>query len=309
MSEFMLHTSMFPSVGRLIQARWAPILLEPIVGSYERLVVGVAVVSGGGFHVEAANALERLRCLYADNAERLIFAIQLSLEHLPGELARVGVASLPQLQTVTSNITVGEWREAEGVSLQRIGDDWLRALSSLHRDGADLASLALELAANDDESALSSRRTSDQLPALVFGYVEQHRMEMAQFFSQDIRRGVRRRPAARAHEVTIDFSGTRLTANFGTLRASQIGTSVGQIKRRLWDLKVDRDRASSPGRSHEMILQVPRLDDPQFTGRQHDQIGSALQGLETQADQEELRLRPLRSVDEIGAFLLEREAA
>ncbi len=300
---------MFPSVERLIQARWAPVLLEPIVGSYERLVVGVAVVSGSGFHVESANALERLSCLFADNAERLIFAIQMSLEHLPGELARVGFDGLPQVRTATSNITLGEWREAEGASLRQIGIDWLRALSSLHREDSESVSLALELAAYDDESAVTRRRVPDSLPALVFGYVEQHRIDLANFFSSDIRRGVQRRSSTRAHEVVIDFSGAHLTANFGTLKGSQIGTSVGQIKRRLWDLKVDRDRNRGIARSHEMILQVPYPGDPQFTGRQHRQIESALHALEGQADQEELRLRPLRSVEEIGAFLLEREAA
>jgi NAD-dependent DNA ligase len=58
-----------------------------------------------------------------------------------------------------------------------------------------------------------------------------------------------------------------------------------------------------------MIVQYPRKDDPQVTDRQFDRISEALAALEEQADQEEIRFRPLNTVDEIGDHLLEKEAA
>ena len=58
-----------------------------------------------------------------------------------------------------------------------------------------------------------------------------------------------------------------------------------------------------------MILQRQPLDDPQVTSRQHASVQEALQALEKQADQEELRLRALNTVAEIGEHVLMAEAA
>jgi hypothetical protein len=86
---------------------------------------------------------------------------------------------------------------------------------------------------------------------------------------------------------------------------------VDRIKRRLWDLKVDRDNAKGvfAKRDHEMIVQHPSKNDPQVTEKQLDRISEVLQSLEQQADQEEIRFRPLNGIDQIGEHLLQKEAA
>jgi hypothetical protein len=81
-------------------------------------------------------------------------------------------------------------------------------------------------------------------------------------FSEEVREQfVRRR--ANASAVFIDFAGSRIVANFGTLSANQHVASVDRIKRRLWDLKVDRDNAKGVfvERDHEMIVQHPSRRD------------------------------------------------
>jgi hypothetical protein len=112
-------------------------------------------------------------------------------------------------------------------------------------------------------------------------------------------------------KVIIDFAGSKLVANFGTLLANQHAVSVDRIKRRLWDLKVDRDNEKSglAMRDHEMIVQHPSKTDPQFSERQFERISEALASLEKQADQEEIRLRPMNTIDQIGDHLLAKEAA
>jgi len=62
-------------------------------------------------------------------------------------------------------------------------------------------------------------------------------------------------------------------------------------------------------RRHEMIVQVPSAHDPQLSARQAANVAEALQALEEQADQEELRLRPMHSVEAIGQHILTTEAA
>ena len=93
----------------------------------------------------------------------------------------------------------------------------------------------------------------------------------ARYFSADLGEGRRRR--ATRSEVLIDLSGSKLVANFGTLQ---------KVER-------DRDPPAVMHRKHEMILQRPFPDDPQITERQQTKVSEALQALEQQADQEELR--------------------
>ena len=309
MTDQTLSTAEFPAFKQSVRARWAPILLEPIAGSYERLVIGVAVVSDRGFHLELANALDRLSCLYSDEAYGAIYAIQLTAEHLRQDLATRALEALTNPRTATSGVTVGECREAEGESLEKIGVSWMRVLSSLYREIV----IDVEEAADSVEIALDGQGEGggDRLPALVLDYVVGRQDGLARYFRSDLREGRKRRMAGRSHEVVIDFSGSRLVANFGTLQAGGIARSVNLIKRRLWDLKVERDRENDrmfiP--QHEMILQAPMKSDPQVTAKQGENLSEALLALAAQAGQEELQLRAMPTVAEIGEYVLQREAA
>jgi hypothetical protein len=304
-----LDTGDFPAFQRSVRARWAPVLLEPIAGSYERLVIGVAVVSDQGFHLELANTLDRLRCLYSDDAYGAIYAIQLTAEHLRQDLAKRSFDALTDPRPATSGVIIGECREAEGESLQKIGASWMRTLSSLYREVTE--SVDVSVSDVDEVRDSQGEGRGDRLPVLVLEYVAGRRKGLESFFSPDLREGRKRRMAGRSHEIMIDFSGSHLVANFGTLQAGEITKSVNLIKRRLWDLKVERDREPSPMlvRQHEMILQAPPKHDPQISYRQLSNLNEALDALEAQADQEELRLRALPTVADIGEHVMRLEAA
>ncbi|HEX8443887.1 MAG TPA: hypothetical protein VF631_09600 [Allosphingosinicella sp.] len=267
-------------------------------------MIGVAVANENGFHVEMANALDRLRCLYADDAEGVAYAIDLTADHLRLDIGKRGVRAIVEPQPLLSGVEIGMNREAEGASFEAIAASWMRSLSSLYRNEQQQPFAA-------DEAISQAEGVSDQLPVLVMDYVRERREGFFNYFSADLREGRRRRVTGRSHEVLIDFGGSRLVANFGTLRASGIARSVNLIKRRLWDLKVERDRdpQSALLRQHEMIIQSPAKGDPQVTANQQTYLSDALAALEQQADQEQLRLRPLSSVPEIGEHVLRVEAA
>ena len=299
-------SNQFPFFEAGVRARWAPIIVVPISGSYERLVIGVAVANENGFHVEMANALDRLRCLYADNAEGVVHAINLTADHLRLDLGKRGVQAIMEPQPLLSGVEIGTSREAEGASFETIAASWMRSLSSLYCHEEPLSE-----AVPAEDAGAQAEGASDQLPALVMNYVRERREGFYSYFSSDLREGRRRRLTGRSHEVLIDFGGSRLVANFGTLRASRIAPSVHLIKRRLWDLKVERDRDPQNAlvRNHEMIIQSPIKGDPQLTVSQQTYLSDALNALEQQADQEQLRLRPLSTVAEIGEHVLRVEAA
>lgn len=300
--------SSFPTFARSLRAQWAPVFLTPIRGSEERLVIGVAVLSDSGFHIEAANALSRLQCLYGAQADIVIQVAAIALDELRYDLSARYAEALLDFRPTITGVSLGSVRESEGVSLQSIGQAWMSALSSLY----DADALAVALEAEDTEATYEDRfealASGDRLPVLVLDYVVGERAGLAGFFRSDLGKRPRRRSS---HEVSIDFTGSKLVANFGTLQVGQISRSVDLIKRRLWDLKVERDSETAAvfRRSHEMLIQMPAPNDPQVSEKQYENLDIAKKALEEQADQEELRLEAFTSVAAIGQRVLLSEQA
>jgi hypothetical protein len=305
-----LDAAAFPTFRQSVRAWWSPILMEPIVGSFERLVIGVAVASSDGFHLEMANALDRLQCLYGAEADSLVYAISLTKEQLHHDLARRSVDALREPKQAISGISLGQCRAAEGETLEAIGRNWMAGLSSLYRTPLrDEIGLVSEPANDPEEVEVIAY--GNPLPRQVMDYVISRKDGYYKFFNEDIRDGRKRRFAGRSHEVHIDFAGSRLVANFEPIQPARISGSITTIKRRMWDLKVERDRAPpiSEHRLHEMLVFTPSRDDPTLTPKQQANVLEALEALEEQADQEELRFRPLTSIGEIGERILAAEAA
>jgi hypothetical protein len=296
----------FPSTEQFIRAQWAPVLLRPILGSPEQVVIGVAAVNGSDFHLERAASLARLECLLEGDAAAAILAASAGMDALNADLATRSGEALSDYHSVFSGVRIGELRESEGESVKAIAQSWLTSLSSLaSRDAPGSAARSKEASTNG--TAPSAQR--DRLPVLVLDYVKAKRPDVDKFFSREIRE--QKPESNNASAVKIDYSGSKIVANFGSLLVSQHKRSVLRITKSLWDLKIDRDTEKSgwAKRDHEMIIQHPPLNDPQFTAKQLDVMAEALSQLEKQAGQEEIRLRPMNSVSQIGDHLLQREAA
>ncbi|MBB3159606.1 hypothetical protein FHS25_000038 [Rhizobium laguerreae] len=307
MMDFLLDSAQFPSLRNGIQARWAPILFAPISGSYERLVVGVAAVNNDGFHLELANSLHRLHCFYGENAVGVVTAIQIAGDYLQADLALRSQEALTHPDTAVSGIEIGELREAEGRSLKDIAESWMAALSSLY----DLMDAKSAESSPPLLASVEADVSGDRLPFMVCDYVKGKRAGLQHHFSSDLVANNKRRDKRDSQEPVVDYSGSRLVANFGTLRVSALSRSFELVKLRLWDLdtvKV-RERDSMIQRQYELILQRPNKFDPQVSDKQHNKLSLALQELEEQADEKSLRLRPMDSVEQIGEHVLTVEAA
>jgi len=306
MTIVQLDSAKFPAFIDSVHAHWVPVFLTPIRGSEERLVIGVAVFNSSAFHIEPANALSRLHCLYGSQADIVIQVAGIALDELTHYFIERPSESISNFHPSISGVHIGAPREGEGVSLQAIGVSWMGALSSLYDANSvsgDLSSTNPDLSF---EEQFSSSTVGDRLPILIRDYVINNRAGLARYFQQDIDEKPRRR---RSYEVFLDFTGSKLVANFGTLQAGRVTSSVDLIKRRLWDLKVDRDSEKNTAfeRKHEMLIQMPSADDPQISKKQFENLNTAREALEQQADQEELRLESFTSVAEIGERILTAE--
>ncbi|MEP1768204.1 MAG: hypothetical protein ABJJ53_16380 [Sulfitobacter sp.] len=305
MMKIALDTNMFPKLHEGVRAHWAPVFFEPISGSYERFVVGVAAFNDKSFHLEWANQLGRLECFYGADARGAINAIQIAGEYLEDDLAKRAGIAVSEPDPAVTGIAFGDVREAEGGSLEAIAQSWMAALSSLYLNGqAQIAREFVEVSAETDGAG-------DRLPFLVCDYVKGKRVGFTDYFSADLRENRKRRAKKNSQEPVIDFSGSRLVANFGTLKASSLPRSFELVKLRLWDLGTVqvRDHNSMASRNYEMILQRPAEDDPQVSDKQQNRLEAALKELEEQADEKQLRLRPLDTYQKIGDHVLKAEAA
>ncbi|MFL5240158.1 MAG: hypothetical protein ACJ8EL_21685 [Rhizomicrobium sp.] len=267
----------------------------------------MAAVNKDEFYLERANSFARLTCLFSGEAGPAILAAQAALDALEVDLSSRALAAIAEYHSVFSGVAVEELSEAEGQSLRSIACSLMASLSSLYSETSEITMVSDVLAVSDLSEPAKIR---DRLPALVLDYVTSKRSGLDKFFSEEIReQHVRRR--ANASAVYIDFAGSKIVPNFGTLSANQHAASVDRIKRRLWDLKVDRDNEKDglARWDHEMIVQHPSKTDPQFSDRQLDRIGEALAALENQAGREEIRFRPMNTIDQIGDHLLTKEAA
>jgi hypothetical protein len=297
----------FPTTTGFVRAKWAPLLLRPILGSPEQFVIGVAAVNEAEFYLERANSFARLTCLFSGDAGTTILAAQAALDAFEADLSTRALEAMLEYRPILSGVAIGDVGEAEGQSLRSIASTWMASLSSLYSTGSEIGLVSDAIVPADAPEIVRPR---DRLPALVLDYVTNKRPGLDKFFSDEIRQQhVRRRSNASA--VYIDFAGSKIVANFGTLSATHHVASVDRIKRRLWDLKVDRDneRVGLARRDHEMIVQHPSKTDPQFSEKQIDRMEQALAALEQQADQEEIRFRPMNTINQIGEHLLAREAA
>jgi hypothetical protein len=289
-----------------MRARWAPILMAPVMGSLEQLVIGVAAASNDATYLERANMLRRLECLYGKVAETIVFAAQVAMDELNTDLAERGIAALADPKKTFSGVSVGPIAEGEANSIEELCRSWMSSLSSLY----SVSTMQLMAAAPIEPSVAETLTTgADRLPALVLKYVTNQRPGLERFFNEDVREQRTRRRGTKVHSVIIDFAGSNLVANFGTMMASQQAASVDKIKRRMFDLLVQRDSeaASLQSRAHEMIVQYPSSEDPQITERQSAVLQEGLAALSEQSEREDIGFVALTSVPAIGDHVLQAE--
>lgn len=299
-----LKADNFPRLPKSVRAKWAPILLSPIMGSPERLVIAVIAATEQDFHIEAANALRKLECLFGDDAETPSFVADVAIQELRAALSEGRTNELQSLKMPFSSVSLGEVYEGEAESLQHLAQSWMGTLSSLYYVGAE-SNLYKDSAVLYEAEGVGS---NDRLPSLVFDYVLQHRPGLKTFFNSAIRENRKRR--VKAHGVDIDYSGSNIVANFSTLVNATRAQSVDRIKRKIFDLIVDRDSElqTISHRPHEMFVYHPHKDDPTITERQYENLVEALEGLSAQSRKEEIGFVSVSAVPEIGKRIVEAEA-
>ncbi len=300
-----LSPAQFPQTEALFQGRWAPVYLSPILGSPERFVIAVAAVGKDGFHIEAANALKRLECLYGRAAETAMFAAEVALEELNAAIAARGSAALTEGALVFSGVNIGEVSDGEARSPRHLARTWMSALSSLYR--YQVVESTEDNAATQSDSGV----VPDRLPILVLDHINEIAPSLSNYFHEDIRLHRQRRTSSRVARINIDYNGGKLVANFATLNTSTQAQGVDRIKRKMFDLTVRRDEEAKgsllEARLHEMIVFTPPRNSPLLNEKQSERLDEALGDLTEQSGREGFGFIALHDVPDIGRRLLSTE--
>lgn len=304
----LLREISFPPADQYKPAQWAPIYIEPIAGSGERLLVGVAAVSKEGVAVKRAH-LKKLDCLFGESAIALMHICEIALLSIEDDLKKRGGAALLEPRPGVSGVHVAPPLNAMALSVDALADQWLHSLSSLSR-GVQ--------APNSEEEGIDvgSEGVSDSsisLPRLVHDVVVARAPSLERYFRPELRPSARRerRPRRRAFDVRVDYSGGRVVANMATLLSTQPTRLVSGLKQKLWDLDAFRGRRVTPGvlsfpdaRGHELLLLRPTSLSGVEAEILVPQMEEMLAALIDQADPLEIRVRPFSTIDVMASHIL-----
>lgn len=299
----------FPDTDDLAEALWRPIFIEPILGSGERITIGVIAANGTECYLARANDLERLRCLYAERRIPIIHTVEDSLAVLSADLAKRGKQALLEPKRTFANIIFGETSQGMGSSVEDIALSWLRTTSSLFSENRikhELAALSRKMLIGGNQAQEVAR---DRLPEIVLKYVTNRRPPLERFFADAIRMKSKRY-RTKQYAVHIDYSSSVMSANFCTLQVRRPNPSVRTIKERLWDLRVDRDKAANTfvsDRKYELFVQHPSLDDPQYSERHISVVNEAVEELKDQASIEGIQFFSTSMPNAIAETIIEVE--
>lgn len=282
--------SQFPIVtGNIYQA--APVYLEPIVGSGERITIAAVAIQGNEYRVEPTIPFSVLECAFGSNAKVFQNQVKTIISSLKGHLKTR--RPLETWQPVYAGASLGSISEAIASSQSQALNHVITLCSAL----GHLSATAEEL---EDQPNMRTDRALTSWVAKIKQEITVVRrsLPMAQFNAQ-----VR---VVHGDIVRFGFVHNDYIANFGlvTAEGSRLSQRSKEIKAKLWDLQ------NAPNfNKREMILAVPSDEDPLMADdavaqRVTDRIGA----LEHEADNNEMRLVKVHTAVQ-AADRLEKMAA
>lgn len=274
---------------------WAPIFLEPMVGSGERIAFAVAAYcpEQGGF-VQRTISEATLQCMYGSQSIAIGGLIAFAVESVQDHFA--SGEPLESWDSPFAGCMLGPIRTALAGSSEQ----------AAHMGGRLIASLwkASQLQVQDLSDGRSTMDT-DQWTALIKAEVLGANPALEVRFNHEVR--VKHGASA----TRIGYLGEKIAANFDALVASNMTIRRQRAKSKLMDLQALRrhDRLLNTRHSYELMLWVPPANSPDYSEQQIDVARSAFLELEEFADRENLRVRDLNDPARAAAIILHAEAA
>jgi len=291
----------FPPRNDQVRAKWVPIYIEPMVGSGEKITIGIAVANSNEFIVVPVPTLDRLECVYGkENISSLLYASKIAIKSMNEGLVKTGEIHLNEWASPFEGVYKGQVRVGSGKDLNEIARSAITLCSSL----------VSKIAEADEEPSSNVRITDTRLEALVKESVVARNTSLESAFNRQFQ------PSKIARSTVIGFVGNKIAANFSLLVPSYLSRQVKDAKAKLWDLaqlqeyvQISEFDLSPELLNFELLIHRVREDDPQYSERQIELITEAVNELEMEADKKDIRCRSLRSPEQLADRIIECEAA
>ena len=292
----------FPSRRQQVTAAWEALYFEPMIGSGERICVGVLAVSETDFALVPVVGVERLNCLYGK--EGLNFIQMLLLQTFDG-INRTFESSENRrrfinnqgdsaaLQFSFDGIFSGPRRHSAANSIEEVARNGLMLCASLTERLADTS--------DETPDAMTRKKLENGVRQIVTSY----NPLWSYYF------GTTRTLEANSRPVTFGFVGTHVAADFGYLDPTHLAPTVHHAKSNLLELsslkRIAGELYSETREHYQMLLFVPRHDDPRYTDRQIESVQSALRTLTIEAKGHGLEMFANDEVKEMANHLIHTE--
>lgn len=278
----------FPSPGAY-RAQWAPVYLEPIIGSGERLTVGILMLGADGkSRVAPVLREDQVTPLWGEQGLGLLRSIDLCLHTLDKYLLAGG--DLDHWPSPLAGVCIGPLKLAWGDDLTdilRTGMSFSACFSTLEQ--------GIEETADDDD-------TEDPWPKQVHAAVQARAPHLAGNFGKQIRAVLGARP------TPVGYLSERVAANLGKLiPGPRLGEYVKTAKMKALNLVIVRDHELFLSQ-FELLIFRPREDDPSYTDRQMRNLKGALLELEEAGNRHELCVVEVHDAAQAANRIIEAEA-
>lgn len=231
----------FPTLPDLT-ASWAPIRMEPIPGSGEKLTVAIALEMGNTQKVISAIPHEVAQAIFGKQGDNMLGLIATASTHLRNHFAHGG--HLQNWRSPLSGIYVGELEEGQGDTVEEI-------LEQAMRSTACLSAMTLEFQA---------RQNHDEPRNALITKVKQSMKEIApqleRYFKKDVPVRIRN------SQVTVhcDYFSQNLAINISAMSpGNRLGQQFESLTSRICRLQQLRSHEAlfKESQATEVIVQIP----------------------------------------------------
>lgn len=278
-------------------AKACPVFIEPIVGSGERICVGIVALGQDGARVVVQTIKEdSVVCMLGASAPKFLNIVHLALGSLEKFVA--GHNNISDWQSPIPGVKLGSVTAGHVADLTTM-------VRTVARNHAFLSAMS-DFSAADDSVADDSPGT-DRWAKMVKEATTLIRPSFTDLFNRQLKltsKGITR----------FDFVGQNLAAQLGRILPGHgMSGLVKTAKAKLWDLETLREyneqQLFKSNNSYELILYRPNDKDPAYSDREIGRLNEAIVELEETGDKQQLRVVSAFTAEEAAQRIINAEAA
>lgn len=284
MSEDVPHLESLPDALAALQdqlrikGRWAPIFVEPMIGSGERFTFAIAACTpDGGVAVERVIRPEVLRALYGKKAKHFAEMLASAEEAVTLALHQNTEARFP-----ADGFIMGSFRAARGASLQDLVEQGRMMCASLATTTIN------EQHASDAEE---DERATGRWARKVQIHVTTTAQDLNPFFSREWK------PRDRAIASRFGFFNGHYVAHFGVVRRDNPTSSLYHLKARLWELAAAQNDEFTTITGRDLLLAKPKLAAATISLATREKVRDVVDQVTAEADRHQIYVLDTDSVE------------